>query len=217
MKKLSHIKNKKNATYVRVFFVRIKIMKIILKTKKSEIIGPAHSICNLRCKVPKKFPVVSHNGSAYDWHFIIKHLPDEFEGQFRYLGENTEKDISFSLPIIKEVANDDGGKKEEEDDNDDYDDDDDYGDDDSAKKKRIKNKLSFIDSYRFMSCKLSDLVGNLSGIYDEECKSSKDRKNIKIKCKFIGYRNNRLHYKCKECNKPCTKSLNKAIKISNFV
>ena len=28
--------------------------------------GAAHYICNLRCKVPKKIPVVSHNGSAYD-------------------------------------------------------------------------------------------------------------------------------------------------------
>ena len=75
--------------------------------------GPAHSIFNLRCKVPKKFPVVSHNGSAYDWHFIIKQLAEDFKGEFECLGENTEKYISFLVPIIKEVANDSNIKEEE--------------------------------------------------------------------------------------------------------
>ena len=28
--------------------------------------GAAHNTCTLRCKVPKKIPVLSHNGSAYD-------------------------------------------------------------------------------------------------------------------------------------------------------
>ena len=32
-------------------------------------------------------------------HFIIKELAKEFEGQFKYLGENTEKYITFSVPI----------------------------------------------------------------------------------------------------------------------
>ena len=36
--------------------------------------GAAHSICNLRYKIPKKIPVVFHNGSTYDYHFIIKQL-----------------------------------------------------------------------------------------------------------------------------------------------
>ena len=30
-------------------------------------------------------------------------------------------------------------------------------------------KLKFIDSYRFMSISLSNLINNLSGIYDKEC------------------------------------------------
>ena len=34
--------------------------------------GAAHNICNLRYKVPKEIPVVFHNGSTYDYHFIIK-------------------------------------------------------------------------------------------------------------------------------------------------
>ena len=36
--------------------------------------GAAHSIYNLRYKTPKEIPVVSHNGSTYDYHFIIKRL-----------------------------------------------------------------------------------------------------------------------------------------------
>ena len=78
--------------------------------------GAAHNICNLRCKVPKKIPVICHNGSAYDWHFIIKQLAEDFEGQIECLGENTQKQISFSVPIIKEVANDDDIKEEGEND-----------------------------------------------------------------------------------------------------
>ena len=81
--------------------------------------GAARSICNLRCRVPKKIPVVSHNGSAYDWHFTIKLFPEVFKSKFECLGENIEKYTTFSIPIIKEVANDDDGKKEEEDDYDD--------------------------------------------------------------------------------------------------
>ena len=63
----------------------------------------AHNICNLRCKIPKEIPVVFHNGSTYDYHFIIKELVKEFEGNFECLGENTEKYITFSIPIKKKI------------------------------------------------------------------------------------------------------------------
>ena len=36
--------------------------------------GAAHSICNLRYKTQKEIPVVFHNGSTYDYHFIINKL-----------------------------------------------------------------------------------------------------------------------------------------------
>ena len=61
--------------------------------------GAVHSICNLRYKTPKGIPVVFHNGSTYDYHFIIKELEEEFEGQFDCLVENTEKYITFLGPI----------------------------------------------------------------------------------------------------------------------
>ena len=68
--------------------------------------GAAHDICNLRYKTAKEIPVVFHNGSMYDYHFIMKELAEEFEGQFEFLGENTEKYIAFSVPIKKELDSD---------------------------------------------------------------------------------------------------------------
>ena len=41
----------------------------------------AHDICNLRYKTSKEIPLVFHNGSTYDYHFIIKNLAAEFEGE----------------------------------------------------------------------------------------------------------------------------------------
>ena len=52
-----------------------------------------------------EIPVVFHNGSTYDHHFIIKQLPEESECQSECLGENTEKYITFSVPIKKEHNN----------------------------------------------------------------------------------------------------------------
>ena len=105
--------------------------------------GAAHNICNLRYKIPKKIPVVFHNGSIYDYHFIIKELVKEFGGSFDCLGENTEKYITFSVPIKKKIEN---------------------------KDNEITYKIKFIDSYRFMAMPLSKLVDNLSeGIHNNKC------------------------------------------------
>ena len=65
--------------------------------------GAAHNICNLRYKTPKEISILFHNGSACDYHFIIKQLAEEFYGQFKCLGENTEKYITFSFPIKKSL------------------------------------------------------------------------------------------------------------------
>ena len=96
--------------YVKKNFVLIRMIKINLNyTIKSEIIvitqenleGAANNICNLKYKIPKEIPVVFHNGSTYDYHFIIKQLAIEFKGEFQCLGENTKKYITFSIPIKK--------------------------------------------------------------------------------------------------------------------
>ena len=41
--------------------------------------------------MPNEIPLVFHSVSNYDYHFIIKELVNEFEGQFECLGENREK------------------------------------------------------------------------------------------------------------------------------
>ena len=80
-----------------------------------------------------------HNGSFYDYHFIIKELVKEFE----CLGENTEKYITFSLPIKKKIEN---------------------------KDLEITYKNKLIDSYRFMASSLSKIVDNLSEeIHNNKC------------------------------------------------
>ena len=144
----------------------------------------SHNICNLQYKVTKKIPIVFHNGSTYDYQFVIKKIAEEFKGEFECLEENTEKYIAFSVPLKKEIN---------------------YS-------KKITYKLKYIDSYIFMSTSLSNLVDNLSGVYDKKCKKCMERKKIRLDCKFIGFKNGRLKYKCKESKKSYTKVANESIK-----
>ena len=114
-------------------------------------IAAAHNICNLRYNTPKKIPIIFHNDSKYDYHFIIKKLAEEFKSDFECLEENTEEYITFSVPLKKE--NDNG--------------------------KIITYKLKFIDSYRFMQSSLASLVDNVSEVYGKECKKCMERKKLK--------------------------------------
>ena len=109
--------------------------------------GAAHNTCNFRYKIPKNIPVIFHNGSAYDYHFIIKELACEFDGNFECLGENTEKYITFSVPIKKRIEN---------------------------KNMDITYKIKFIDSFRFIATSLSKLVDNLTdNIHNDKCDKCK--------------------------------------------
>ena len=60
-------------------------------------------MCSSKYKVPKKFPITFHNRSNYDYHFTIKKLAEEFKKQFTSLGEKTEKYITFTASIKKEL------------------------------------------------------------------------------------------------------------------
>ena len=77
--------------------------------------------------------------------------------------------------------------------------------------KTITCKIKFIDSCRFMPSNLSNLVDNLSKINNKDCKTCIERKNIKSECEFIGLKNNRLNYRCRECNGTSNKSINDLI------
>ena len=57
------------------------------------------------------------------------------------------------------------------------------------------------------SCKVN-YTDNLTEINNKDCKKYMERKNIRSECKFIGLRNNRFNYKCKECNETSAKSVN---------
>ena len=147
MKKISLIKGKKYVIHAKKDLVLIMIIKSIIK---SDIIVTTQEnieelLIVLRYKTSKEIPIVFHNGSIYDYHFIIEQLATEFKIKFNCLGENTEKYITFLAPINKKVDND----------------------------EIITYKLKFIDSFRFMLASLSSLVDNLSEIYKEEYKSCK--------------------------------------------
>ena len=47
--------------------------------------------------------------------------------------------------------------------------------------KKITYELRFIESYRFMSTSLSNLVDNLAGVYDKECKKMHGKKKNCVK------------------------------------
>ena len=66
--------------------------------------GAANRICNLKHRVTKKMPVTFHNGSNYDYHFIIKELWEEFKKKITCCGENTEKCIIFTVLIETKVT-----------------------------------------------------------------------------------------------------------------
>ena len=86
------------------------------------------------------------------------------------LRRNTEKYITFSVPVDKELDNG----------------------------KTIIYKLKFIDNFRFMSTSLSKLVDNFSEIYKKECKGCDERRKIKSVCNFIRLKNNKLDRECKK-------------------
>ena len=82
-----------------------------------------------------------------------------------------EKYITFSAPIKKK--RDDG--------------------------KTITKRLWFIDSFRFMTASLSDLVDNMTGIFiSKKCKICMEGK-INSKCYFAGLKSDGLEYVCREC------------------
>ncbi|XP_071635068.1 uncharacterized protein [Temnothorax longispinosus] len=96
--------------------------------------GPAHSTCNLNYKDSHFIPVIFHNLSGYDAHFIIKEIAAAFEGKIDVLPITKEKYISFTKHVK-----------------------------DTAEKSDSRNdiKLRFIDSYKFLSASLAKLASFL--------------------------------------------------------
>ena len=191
MKKISLIKSKRHVIYAKKSFVSIKMMKIIKTEKRLKITaikdkfrGAAQSKCTLNYKIPKDIPIINHNAS-YDTHFIINQLAEELKGELNCIGDNMDKNITFSVPIKKEC--DDG--------------------------KTITHKLRFIDSFRFMPTSLSELVDNMSGIFNSiECKSCIEKIKTNSERCFVGMKSNRLIYILKECKEEWKRPIIELIK-----
>ena len=99
--------------------------------------GAAHSICNLKFRLPKFYPVIFHNLSGYDSHLFIKNL-GKSEGKIDCIPNNEEKYISFTKEILVDKFIDEEGEE-----------------------KEVKRKIRFIDSFKFMATSLDNLVKNL--------------------------------------------------------
>ena len=139
-----------------------------------------------KIQTPKEIPIVFHNGFTYDYHFIINKLAKEFDGQLECLGENTEKHVTFSVPISKDL---DSGET-------------------------TTYRLKFIDSFRFMSTSLSSPVDNISQICKTNCKECEERRKIKSVCNFI--RLKKCKECKKRCLKPVDGLIKKFLNIYQF-
>ena len=99
--------------------------------------GPAHSLCNLRHKIPSYIPVVFHNLSGYDAHLFIRELGGH-TSDMEVITKNKEDYISFSIKVPVDSYIDKNGEE---------------------KDKLIE--LRFVDSFKFMSSSLDSLTKNL--------------------------------------------------------
>ena len=100
---------------------------------------PAHSLCNLRYKIPSYIPVVFHNLSGYDAHLFIREL-GAHTSDMEVIAKNKEDYISFSIKVPVHSYIDKNGEE---------------------KDKLIE--LRFIDSFKFMSSSLDSLTKILVG------------------------------------------------------
>lgn len=94
--------------------------------------GAAHQACNLQFRDYRTIPVVFHNLTHYDSHFIIEKIATGFNGGIKIIPINSEKYISFTKIVSSTSQN--------------------Y-------KEMIK--LKFIDSFRFMASSLDSLAASI--------------------------------------------------------
>ena len=101
--------------------------------------GPAHSLCNLRYKIPSYIPVVFHNLSGYDAYLFIREL-GAHTSDMEVITKNKEDYISFSIKVPVDSYIDKNGEEKDK-----------------------LTELRFIDSFIFMSSSLDSLTKNLVG------------------------------------------------------
>ena len=101
--------------------------------------GTAHSLCNLRYRIPSYIPVVFHNLSGYNAHQFIREL-GAHTSDMEVIAKNKEDYISFSIKVAVDSCIEKNGEE---------------------KDKLIEYR--FIDSFKFMSSSLDSLTKNLVG------------------------------------------------------
>ena len=99
--------------------------------------GPAHSLCNLRYRIPSYIPIVFHNLSYYDAHLFIKEF-GKHSKDIGVIAKNKEDYITFSVNVAVDKYIDKEGNE---------------------KDKFIE--LRFINSFKFMASSLDSLTNNL--------------------------------------------------------
>ena len=117
------------------FTVSAKIIRMVaiiaILQENTDSLSTVSAILDIRHQ--KEILLGFYNGSNYGYRFIIKQLPEQFEDQFECLVENTEKYITFSVPIIKK-----------------------------ENRKTTQYKIRFIDSVKFMASFLLNLADNIA-------------------------------------------------------
>ena len=132
--KLGYTCRKKFNSDIKLYMGKIEIRIITLGN-----IGVLHI---LRCKNINEFPVILHSRSKYDYHLIIKEFTEELKGQVQCFGENTDKYITFSVSIEKELAN----------------------------SHTVTYKIKFVNLFSFIDSSLSSLADNLAkGFHNSKC------------------------------------------------
>ena len=140
--------------------------------------GAAHNTCNLGFKNPSFVPVLLHNLSGYDGHFIVREL-GKFEGPINVIPCTSEKYISFAKFLREKMEKNDNVMGDiimddiQEEEIPDY-----FATDvdveeceppkkigEEGKKKEKKGwhiQMRFLDSFRFMASSLDKLAKSMS-------------------------------------------------------
>jgi len=88
--------------------------------------GPAHQSCNVNFQDSRTIPVILHNLTGYEMHFLVEDIRTSFDGQVELLALNMEKYI----PITKHLP-------------------------DRLHKGQTAIRIRFIDSFRLVSFNIS--------------------------------------------------------------
>ena len=100
--------------------------------------GAAHSLCNLKYRIPSYIPVVFHNLTGYDTHMFIRELA-KHGSRMSVIPKNTKDYISFLVKVEVDKYTDKDGLE-----------------------RPMEIDLRFIDSIKFMSSSLDSRVNNLA-------------------------------------------------------